>query len=162
MFRKDGKLFGKISIVDIAAVLLIAALAIGIGLRFTGGSGTELSQQNTYECVVKVKTVRDYTVNALKKGGEVYDKTTKEYIGTIVNVTSEPASDHMQMADGTHSMAPAENRHHAYVTIAFQGRESADGYFTSANQQIGTGGTLVMNAKWAECEGTVIDVYPAK
>lgn len=159
MFAKNGKLFGKISIVDVIVVLLVVTLAFGVYLRLSGSVG-EFVTGETYECVVKVKTVRDFTVEALKKGGEVYDKTTKEYIGTIQSVTSEPATEPLLMADGSHAMAPMQDRYHAYVTIAFTGKESGDGYYTASNQQISTGGTLVLNAKWAECEASIIDVYP--
>ena len=159
MFAKNGKLFGKISIVDIAVVLLIVVLAVGVYLRLSGSVGNFVSGE-TYECVVKVKGVRDFTVEALKKGGEVYDKTTKEYIGTIQSVTTEPATEPLLMADGSHAMAPVEDRYQAYVTIAFTGKESGDGYYTASNQQISTGGTLILRAKWAECEGTFVDVYP--
>ncbi len=159
MFAKNGKLFGKISIVDVIVVLLVLTLAAGVYLRMSGSVG-EFVTGETYECVVKVKTVRDFTVKALEKGGEVYDKTTKEYIGTIQGVTSEPATDPLLMADGSHAMAPMQDRYHAYVTIAFTGKESSDGYYTASNQQISTGGTLVLNAKWAECEASIVDVYP--
>ncbi|MBR5153099.1 MAG: DUF4330 domain-containing protein [Clostridia bacterium] len=155
---KNGKLFGKISIVDIAVVLLLAVLVAGVILRIGGNSGEVISGA-TYECVVKVESVRQYTVDALTKGGEVYDKTTKEYIGTITGVTTEPATDHLLMADGSHKVVPVDNRYHAYVTIAFQGKETPEGYFTSSNQQMYAGGTLVMNAKWTECTGEVQKVY---
>ncbi len=158
MFRKNGKIFGKISIVDIAVVLLVITLVCGVYLRLSGSVGSFVTGE-TYECVVKVKNVRDFTVKALEKGGEVYDKTTKEYIGTIIAVTTEPAAEPLLMADGSHTMAPMENRYHAYVTIEFSGKESADGYYTSSNQQLSVGGTLLLNAKWAECEATVVDVY---
>jgi len=155
---KNGKLFGKISIIDIAVVLLLIVLIVGVGLRMSGNSGEVISGAE-YTCVVKVESVRKYTVEALAKGGEVYDKTTKEYIGTITGVTTEPATDHLLMADGSHKVVPVENRQHAYVTIAFQGKETPEGYFTSSNQQIYAGGTLVMNAKWAECTGVVQSVH---
>ncbi len=158
---KDGKLFGKISIIDIAVVLLLAVLIVGVLLRMGGNSGEVISGAE-YGCVVKVESVRQFTIDALTKGGEVYDKTTKEYIGTIIGVTSEPATDHLLMADGSHEVVPVDNRYHAYVTISFQGKETPEGYFTTSNQQIYAGGTLVMNAKWAECTGVVQSVYASK
>lgn len=158
MFSKNGKIFGKISIIDIAVVAVLVILVLGIVWRFGGNATGEFVTGATYECVVKVENVRIYTVDALAKGGDVYDKTTKEYIGTITGVTSEDASDALSLADGSHAMAPMENRYHAYVTIAFTGKESAEGYFTAANQQISPGGTLVMNAKHAQCEGTIVEV----
>lgn len=161
MFSKNGKLFGKISVIDIAVVLLLVVLVVGVALRFNGSTGESVSG-SSYECVVKVKNVRDYTVKALEKGGQVYDKTTKEYIGTIVGVTSEPAAEPLALADGTHALAPAEGRYTAYVTISFTGKESSDGYYTAANQQISPGGTLTINAKFSQCDCTVVDVYPVQ
>lgn len=158
MFSKTGKLFGKISIIDIAVLAVLVVLVLGIALRFGGNATGEFVTGATYECVVKVENVRSYTVDALRKGGEVYNKTTKEYIGTITNVTQEDASDALELANGSHAMAPMENRYHAYVTIAFTGKESAEGYFTAANQQISPGCTLLMNAKHAQCEGIVVEV----
>ncbi|MEE1013289.1 MAG: DUF4330 domain-containing protein [Clostridia bacterium] len=162
MFSKNGKLFGKISVIDIAVVLLLVVLVVGVALRFSGSTGGQLVSGSSYECVVRVKNVRDYTVKALEKGGEVYDKTTKEYIGTIVGVTSEPAAEPLALADGTHALAPAEGRYTAYVTISFTGKESNDGYYTAANQQISPGGTLTINAKFSQCDCTVVDVYPVQ
>ncbi len=47
IINKEGKLFGKISIVDIAVVLIVILLAIGIYTRF---SGIKRSKNRMYVC----------------------------------------------------------------------------------------------------------------
>lgn len=158
MFRKNGKLFGKISIIDLAVLAILTILIWGIVLRFGGNATGNFVTGEAYECVLKVENVRSYTADALAKGGEVYNQTTKEYIGTIVGTTTEEASKILPLADGGYTLAPAENRYDVYVTIAFTGKESATGYFTAANEQISPGGTLLINAKFAQCEGRITEV----
>ena len=161
MFSKNGKLFGKISVIDLLVLVLVVVLAFGVYLRFSGNSTTQFVTGETYQRVVRVENVRTYTIAALAKGGKVYDASTKEYIGTITDVTSEPGSSAMTLTNGSRILAPMENRYHAYVTIAFDGKESGDGYYTAANQQISVGGTLQLRSKFSECEGKIVTVSPA-
>ncbi len=158
MFRKEGKLFGKISIIDVLVVVLILALAVGLFLRFSNTAVTDFSR-NSYEYEVRVDNIRDYTVAALEKGGEVYDQNTKEYLGTIVSVRQEPGEAVIPMADGSYKTVVAEDRYAAYVTVSFTGRENNGGYYTDTNQQIAVGETLLMNAKGAKCTGNITKVY---
>lgn len=159
MFNKDGKLFGKISIIDIGAVVLAVLLICGVYVKFFGGRNNRAAATaENFRCIVEVKNVRTYTVDALAKGGEVYDSTTKEYIGDITGVTSAPGENTVAMADGSYRIAPMENRYNAYVTIEFSGKDSANGYYTQTNKQLGVGSTLQMNAKFAKCEGTITQI----
>ena len=82
MLDKRGKLFGKISIIDIFVIILIAALALGIYSRFAVKSASVETTAQPLEYTMKVSNVRIGTVNALKDYmGPVYDDTTKEYLG---------------------------------------------------------------------------------
>lgn len=160
---KDGKLFGKISIIDIGAVILVILLAAGVYIKFFGAQNQKkFSSRENYRCVVKVSNIRDCTVEALEKGGQVYDSITKEYIGDIKSVVKEPGENIITMADGSHKIVPVENRYNAYVTIDFSGRQSAEGYYTDTNKQISTGSTLNMNAKFAKCDGVIQSVSNEK
>ena len=158
MFKKDGKLFGKISIIDILAVVAIVVLVFGVYLRFSGQEKVQISSGEPLQCVVKVENIRNYTVEALKKGGAVYDKDTKEYIGEIKEVKSEQGTTMLLVNDGTYREVPTENRYNAYVTIDFSGKVSDNGYYTNTNQQIAVGSSLNLNAKFAQCECKVFDV----
>ena len=159
MFKKDGKLFGKISVIDVVVLLVIVVLLVGGIRRFSGSEPVQVADENvTMECVLQVKGIREGTAEALKKGGGVSEKETKQYIGKITDVKVEDAKKVLMMEDGSFEIVPMENRYDAYVTIEFTGRAKEDGYFTSANRQIGAGGALNINSKFAQCEGNIFGV----
>ncbi len=159
IINKEGKLFGKISIVDIAVVLIIAILAVGIFVRFGSGGASPAVYGEKIECTFLVKNIRQFTVSALEKGGPLHDKTSKEYIGDITDVKYEPGEYYVNMADGSFkTIDNPEDRYNAYVTVEFLGKTSNKGYYTAANKYLAAGTTVIMNTKYAECESTVYSI----
>ena len=111
IINKDGKLFGKISVIDILAVLIIVVLIAGIASRFSGKSNVVVSSGEKIKCTFLVKNVREYTADALKQGGPVYDKTSKEYIGEIVDVKQTEGKFKVNMADGSFKDAVPQEKY---------------------------------------------------
>ena len=130
IINKEGKFFGKISIVDIAVVLIIVLLAIGVYTRFSGNTKVVVSNGQKIKCTFVVKNLRQYSVNALKEGGAMYDKTSKELIGTITDVKAEPGRYNVNMIDGSYKEAIPEDRYNVYVTVEFNGKAGDSGYYT--------------------------------
>lgn len=155
IINKEGKLFGKISIVDIAVVLIIAVLAIGIYSRFFGQSKVVVSSGQEIECTFLIRNVRSYTVDALKKGGNVYDKTSKELIGEITDVRQEDGMYNVNKIDGSFVQATPEDRYNVYLTVEFTGKAGESGYYTAANKFLGIGTTANMTTKYSEFGATV-------
>ncbi len=156
--NKEGKLFGKISIVDIVVVLAIAVLAFGLYVRF-GGEETKVSTQKMQiEYTLSVKGVRLGTVEALQQLGPVTNLSTKEYIGDIVEVTYEDAVDTRELANGRIVVTPLPERYTATVKIKVDGNVNNSGYYTSTNQSINIGSTLYFTSKYANTSGTIVDV----
>ena len=79
MLTRDGKLFGRISVIDLLAILAVIVLIFGIRMRFSDTGEVPSAAGEPTECVVEVKNIRQYNVDALKKGGQVYDRTTHEW-----------------------------------------------------------------------------------
>ena len=71
MLKQDGKLFGKISIIDLLAVIALVVLIAGLSFRFTGDRAVTVETGRPMECVVRVEGIRQGTVKALEKGGSV-------------------------------------------------------------------------------------------
>lgn len=163
IINRDGKLFGKISIIDIAVVLIVVVLIAGIYVRFSGKAATSVvTDSQKVECIFLVKNVRMYTVEALQKSEKVYDKTSKEYIGDVTDVTYEEGMYQVNMADGSFKPVAPEERYNVYVTVVFDGKTSNDGYYTKANKYLSTGTSLVFNTKYAQCESTVYSIGEAE
>ena len=162
MINKDGKLFGKISIIDIAVIVIIIALIVGAVIRFSGGSSKIVTSGEDIECTFIVRNLRQYTVDALKKQGPMFDKVSKEFIGDITDVRVEDGMYKVNMADGTFESSTPEERYNVYVTVKFKGKSGSNGYYTAANKFLGAGSSVNITTKYAECESTVYDIKEVK
>ncbi|MFB0920964.1 MAG: DUF4330 domain-containing protein [Oscillospiraceae bacterium] len=82
MIDKNGKLFGKINLIDFIIVLVIIALAVFVALKVVdkGNENTNLSQ-------VRISffgdETPDYVAKVLEKGTSVMDSTEKVTLGTV-------------------------------------------------------------------------------
>lgn len=158
MINRDGKLFGKVSIIDIVVVVLVIVLALGIYKMFVGGSSAVVTSSEKVECTLIIKNVRSYTADALAKKGPLYDKVSKEYIGEITDVKVEDGLYQVNMVDGSFKQAVPEDRYNVYVTVEFSGKASENGYYTAANKYLGAGTSVGVTSKYAECESTVYSI----
>ena len=158
IINKEGKLFGKISVVDIAVILIIAVLAVGIYIRFSGTTQTIVTAGEDIECTFLIRNIRMFSAEALERGGPVYDKTSKEYIGEITDVRIDEGEYQVNMADGSFKAVAPEERYNAYVTVEFEGKVGENGYYTAANKYLAAGTTVVINTKYAQCESTVYSI----
>lgn len=158
--NKNGKLFGKISIIDIIVVVCIVVLAFGIYAKFTSSSdAVSSSERANIEFVYKVKSVRDYTVKGFEKGGSFYDSDTKEYMGEVVGVTAEPAIMDVNLVDGTYKNVEVPDKFDAYVTVRVNGKYNSLGYYTTDNKYIGAGSTLNAWSKFTNTGGEIVAVH---
>ena len=160
---KDGKLFGKISIIDIAAVILICAVAAGVYLRFGtstqgGGSGMVAAPQK-FEYVLLVESVRIESIRAYKQMGSISDGKTREYLGEIVDVKEiDATSVKYELANGQFVDAPQPGKYHAYITVQVNGKANETGYFTGGNRQINVGSQFIIETKYARSSAEIISI----
>ncbi len=163
IINKDGKLFNKISIIDIIVILAVVVLALGLYARFSSSdTAVSTTEKQQIEYTVSVKGIRIGSVEALQQGGPVTNSTTKEYAGEIVDVTYEEAIEARELSDGTVVQTLLPERYNAKVTISVDGSVSSSGYYTPSNQSINIGSTLYFTTKYANTSGTIIDVGEAK
>ena len=64
---KNGKIGGKVSIIDILVVVLVVAVIVGIVARYGSSVTGAVKSNKQFEYVLKVESVRQYTVDALEK-----------------------------------------------------------------------------------------------
>ena len=158
MINRDGKLFGKVSIIDIVVIALVIVLALGVYKMFADDSSAVVTSSEKVECTFIIKNVRSYTADALAKKGALYDKVSKEYVGEITDVKVDDGLYQINMADGSFKQVVPEDRYNVYVTVEFDGKASDNGYYTAANKYLGAGTSLGITTKYAECESTVYSI----
>lgn len=81
-----GRLFGRVSVVDIAVVALIAVVAILVWMRFT----TEVVSTVPVHLSVFAEKVRDPTINQVQVGDQVHDDGGV-LLGKVVKVGQRPS-----------------------------------------------------------------------
>ena len=163
LINKEGKLFGKISIIDIFVILAILVGAFGFYTRFFVSEKKVETAASHIEYTMKVKEVRIGTVNALKNYmGPVTDTTTKEYLGDIVNVAYTDSSKAVETTNGKMNASLVPERYDVTLTVRVDGKINASGFYTANNQALAAGSSYVFTTKAAKTTGTITDVYEIK
>lgn len=155
---KNGKLFGKINIIDLLVILLIIGAGIGFGLRFVSTAADNVRSQTKLTYVVEVENIRSYAVDALQKKGIATDTKTKNIIGEIVDVSASAMKTQALKADGTTVFAEVPGKYSARVTVTADGRESDRGYFVGENIELSVGSSVSLSTKYVNTSGKVISI----
>ena len=100
---RDGRLFGKISIIDVIVILVVAVLALAIYVK------TQMPQTGTSVTTTKVvyqmklNNQPEYMLSAIQIGDELFDKerSTGGSLGTIVDIEVSSGTEQGELDDGT-------------------------------------------------------------
>ena len=138
-----GLLFGKISCVDILAVLAVLALDIMVFTRFFSGGEGNVSNTGTVDLVytVEVQKVRTPTAGALAVGDGMYT-SDGQYMGQIVRVDSRPCVSLESTPDGR--VVEMENEGYLDVTVEVKAPCTLSGgrYYVNGAFELGVNATV--------------------
>ena len=156
--NKDGKIKGKFNIIDILVILLIIAVVAGIVVRFGSSVTTAVKSDEEFEYVVKVESVRQYTVDALNKKGKITDKKSEIDLGEIISVETEPSKFLSEKSNGEMVYASQPDRFTAYITIKTKGKESDNSYITADSNELSVGRVTEIISKYVHTSGKIMSV----
>lgn len=156
---ENGKLFRKVSIIDILIVLVILLCIAGAVIRFSGLLGDNNSSPVKIEYVLQVKQIRDKSVDAIMKKGELYSSLSDEaYLGTITNVEKHSNDDYSELVDGTIVKTSATDRYDVLITVQVDGKQTGSALYTKDGKRIEIGSLEYVATKWASLETEVKSV----
>ena len=156
---KEGKLFGKISIIDILVIIVILVTAIGVYMKFTAVPETVQVKTEKFSYIVRIDKVRQYTVDGLYELGKIYDKETKEDLGEIVDVLSvENTVDTGINSRGEAVKTEYPDKYSVLIRIETNGNVGNNGYYTASNRLIGVGGDLSIESKYVSTSGRIVSI----
>ena len=143
MLDNRGRLFGKISIVDIlVVVILIAAVLGGFSAYQKISNKTVLTEnkglmQNTaldmLEVNMRLDEVRQMTYDAISIDDEVFSKDTGKLLGTVKAITQEPATRVIYDLKGKAQEVTVPDRMDVILTVHIPGNRLENGYYTADN-----------------------------
>lgn len=154
---KNGKIFGKINIIDLLAILVVIVAVIGISIRFTSIASENVKRKTDFSYVVEIEDVRVYTVNALQKMGIATDKQGN-VIGEITGVQYSEMEKQTITENGKSKRVIVPEKYTARVTLEATGKEADSGYFVGENTELSAGSSITMYTKHANCSGKIIKV----
>ena len=143
---EKGRLFGKVSVIDILAIALIAVGIAGAGVAYkkikAGGVLTEnkaiikQDNQDMLEVTMRISEVRSFTVDAIKVGDEVFAADTGKYFGEIKEVAIEEATRTGADIYGQIFEGVLPERYDVVLKVAVPGKLTDSGYLTANNLHI--------------------------
>lgn len=158
LIDKNGKLFGKVSIIDILISIALIVCIIGIVVRFSANYGDKLYKKTEIKYTYKVSGVRQAGVDALLKKGKLFDNKTNNCMGEITDAKVEKASDYGVLADGRILNVTIPERYNVILTVELEGKYSTSAILTPDNDPIEAGSTVFLLTKWATTQGMITDV----
>ena len=159
---KNGKIKGKVSIVDILVILLIIVVVAGIAVRYGSRITNSVKSDKQFEYVLKVENVRQYTVNALQKKGKITDKKSEKDLGEIIDVRVESAEMQTVTASGAVLFSELPDRYTCFVTILGNGKESDDNYILNDTTELSVGRNIDLYSKYVKTSGDIESVKVAE
>lgn len=155
---KNGRIKGKVSIIDILVILLVVLVIVGVGARYGSKITESVKTDKQFEYVLRIENVREYTVNALEKKGYVTDKKSEKNLGEIVDVSVENATSQSITASGQITNPELPNRYTCYVTIRATGQESEDNYILADSTELSVGRNIELFSKYIKTSGDIMSV----
>jgi len=137
---EKGRLFGKISIIDI--IIVIAVIGLGFGYVYKRTSAVVqqiITADTTFYVTLVAEKIRSFSVEAVNEGDIFYKQHEQQPLGKVIGIHSEQAKDIMLKTDGTAVLAPVEDRYDLYITLEVTGSINETGYYINGNMQISEG-----------------------
>ena len=161
LLDRDGRLFGKLSIIDGIALLVVAVLAVAIYVKSqmpqTGSSVT------TTSVIYQMRLVNQpaYMLNAIQVGDQMFDKerSTGGSLGTILDIAVSDGTNQGELDDGTVAQIPAENHYNLLLTIEGQALVGTEGSVAlNRIYDLGVNSHRNFNTKYASFVGQIVDI----
>lgn len=158
---RNGRLFGKISIVDVVVILVVLVMGAAIYYKThqpqTGNKVT--TTKIVYE--MQLQNQPQYVVDAIKVGDHMYDKdrSTGGSLGEILDIQVAPGTKQAELSDGTVAMVPCEGYYNVTLTLQAEALIESDGnYAVNRIYDLGVNSTRNFNTKYAYFVGTISSI----
>lgn len=157
---KKGKLFGKISIIDLSILLIIILLCVGTYYKFFALDNTSVAQTMVpIKYDVQILGSRKFLPDAIKEGDILYDKVSNNSIGKISKVTEEPAKQVIQLLDGNFKECYVPERYDVTLTVEAEGTITSSGYRVNRAYELIINSNKNFRTKYANATGKIIKIY---
>ena len=171
LMNSNGKLFGKVSIIDLLVILLVIIAIVGAYFRLTQTAKPNDSSEANKQVVLKT-TDFYYTIN-IKEIREVNKNKLVESVnsefclngdvtftmGTLVGVDVSDSVATITLTDGSIVQAEIPEKYDVALTFKISGYEKDDGYFTPQMYELCVGRSYSISSLYSTVYGTIEKIW---
>jgi len=157
-----GRLFGKISIIDILIILIIIAAAAGIGYKYTKSkTASPFVKTDDIQVRFYVEEAPDFAVNAVKIGDPVKESLQNTGLGRVSDITTGKSVSWVQTDKGEYVPASKEGYSSCVITMDAKGFYGSNGVSIN-NTDYYIGRTIVLYVGNAALAGRISGLEKVK
>lgn len=158
---RDGRLFGKISIVDVIVLLVVAAMVAAVYVKTHKPQTGSNVGTTTVVYQMELENQPEYMLDAIQVGDQMFDKerSTGGSLGTITDIQVSGGTYEGKLNDGTVAMLPAEDCYNILLTIEGEALIEGNGsVMLNRIYSLGVNSNRNFNTKYADFVGTIVDL----
>lgn len=165
---ENGRLMGKISIIDLLVLVLVLVLALALVVKnalLNADKEDKPDQpEQTITLQVRAETLRRYVYESLHVGDEIWDQDHFEdgkILGVIkkIEVTNDPGTMLATMNDGSVERVESEGTVDMLVTIECTGVLEGRTYYINDDYSVGINSNRNYATLLSRFTGSVVDVH---
>lgn len=158
LIDEQGRLFGKISLIDVIVLAVVVALAVALYLKNNTLTHTSTTMENnsiTYQ--VMATAVPSYIEGQIQVGDKFFDEDRESSgcLGTVVVVEVLPGEELTSLNDGTVEILPVEDTVNLLVTVQGEGLVDGGRYVLNRVYDLGVNSARNFCTQYARFTGTV-------
>ena len=159
---RNGRLFGKISVIDLVVVAVVIVMAFALYVKTNHNEITSTSTPDstiTYQMLVR--GVRTYVADAVQVGDKVYDQDRSSgggSLGVITDIEIQPGTRLAEFKDGTIDAAPVEDGVDMLLTIQGSGLISEGRYLLNRVYDLGVNSSRNYCTMYAQFTGSIYSI----
>ena len=155
IINQDGKVFGKLNIIDLFVVLLILLVTLGTIYKFKSRVAIISGGEKKISYQVVVKDIKSSSAKFYKKGLKVLDSKTNTDLGVIKNVHAEDYSDFITDINGIIHKSKKPDKIQVFLDIDANGIETEQAYLVGGTYELKAGADIYIATKYADVIGTI-------
>ncbi len=161
---EKGRIFGKVSIIDIIVLLLAIVVVCGVFVKHAESSHTQsiLTDTDKITYQIKVKSVRSGTVDSFREGDKIFDDEKDVEIGTIKKVEVTDSTTSNTNSEGIYVESKIPEKYDVTLTVEAEAQESNGRINVAKTCEIGVNGTKTFYTKYAASQGIITDIQTGK
>ena len=159
---KNGRLFGKISVIDVLVILVVAVMAFALYVKNNSLSVTSTSAPGTTITVTVLAENLDlHVADAIAVGDKAYDKdhSTGGAIGKITSIERLDAAKTEKLANGTYARLGNDDGCNLLITMECSGSVNEGRYSINRVYELGVNANRNFYTPYAAFTAIVTEIH---